>query len=78
MGAEILLVMSTISLKITLPELSTGQAIALWEAIHQVADAIWDAHGDAMGQVFAQEALLQPDPDDWCDPASDPDDDVPF
>lgn len=78
MGAELLLVMSTISLKIILPELSTGQVITLWEAIHQVADAIWDVHGDAMAEVFAQEAMLQTDPDDWYDPADDPDDDVPF
>ena len=70
--------MNSITLTITLPALSTEQAIALWETLHQVADALWDIHGDVMAQVFAQEALLQPDPDDWCDSDDDPDNDVPF
>lgn len=70
--------MSTTSLTFTLPALSTEQAIALWEALHQVADALWDVHGDAMAEVFAREALMEPDPDDWCDPAGDPVDDIPF
>lgn len=70
--------MSTISVTISVPSLSTEQAIALWEALQQVADAIWDVHGDAMAHVFDREALLEPDPDNWRDLDGDPDDDVPF
>lgn len=70
--------MSPFSFTITLPSLSTEQAIALSEALHQLVDALWDVHGDAMAQVYAQEGLLDPDPHDWYDPAADPDDDVPF
>ena len=72
--------MSTFSFTITLPELSTQQAIALWEALHHVADAIWDVHGDAMGQVFAEDAIhqLEHELDVGYDPDDDLDDDVAF
>ena len=71
--------MNPITLTITLPALSTDQAIGFCDALQAVIDAIWDVHGTAMAEVFEREALLEPDPDDWRTPACDPsEDDVPL
>lgn len=69
--------MKSICVAIELPPLTTEQAIALWDCLHQVADAIWDVHGEAMVDVFAQLHLQEVPPDD-VPYSEDPQDDVPF
>jgi hypothetical protein len=59
---------------ITLPTLSTAQALALCDALQDVLDAIWDVHGTAMAEILARDAMLEP-ADDELDPAED---DVPL
>ena len=70
-----------LSFTVTLPALSTNQAITLWETLHRVADVLWDAYGVEMSEVFIQEASMEDLHDN--DPESSPhdqdsSDDVPF
>ena len=71
----------SLSFTVTLPALSTNQAITLWETLHRVADVLWDAYGVEMSEVFIQEASMEDLHDN--DPESSPhdqdsSDDVPF
>lgn len=69
--------MRPITIAITLPPLSTEQAIALCDVLQAVIDAVWETHGQSMAEVFARDTPLEPDPHVWLVPCAS-EDDVPF
>ena len=54
------------------------QALAAYELLSELSDIVWDAHHEAIIELYQQHTPPEPEYDDDAEPEHDLDDDIPF